>query len=155
MNESTEPLVRRLTEEDSHHYRKYDIDVRYYIGRSSGTKATILLVDRKVSLVMELRDDSKGTFDEAIGLSTYSNSRAGVLSYVSIFENLWMQTELYKQVKEANERLKLHDKMQQEFINVAAHELRTPIQPILTMVGLLHSKKGHINEVNRWMIHLK
>ena len=54
-------------------------------------------------------------------------------------------TELYKQVKETNERLTLHDKMQQEFINVAAHELRTPIQPILTMVGLLHSKKGHVS----------
>jgi two-component system sensor histidine kinase VicK len=121
------------------------IDVRH-IEQTSGTKATILLVDRKVSLVMELRDDSKGTFDEAIGLSTYSNSRSGVLSYVSIFENLWIQTELYKQVKEANERLKLHDKMQQEFINVAAHELRTPIQPILTVVGLLHSTKGQINK---------
>ena len=35
--------------------------------------ATILVVDRKVSLVMELRDDSTKTFDEAIGLSTYSN----------------------------------------------------------------------------------
>jgi signal transduction histidine kinase len=80
-----------------------------------------------------------------IGLSTYSNSRPGVLSYVSIFENLWMEAELYKQVKEANERLTLHDKMQQEFINVAAHELRTPIQPILTMVGLLHSTKGHVS----------
>ena len=31
----------------------------------------------------------------------------------------------------ANEQLKLHDKMQQEFINVAAHELRTPAQSIL------------------------
>ncbi|HYA84436.1 MAG TPA: HAMP domain-containing sensor histidine kinase, partial [Candidatus Bathyarchaeia archaeon] len=31
------------------------------------------------------------------------------------------------------------DKMQQEFINVAAHELRTPIQPILSTVGLLSS----------------
>jgi hypothetical protein len=37
---------------------------------------------------MEIRDDSKGRFDEAIGLSIYSNSRAGVLSYISIFENL-------------------------------------------------------------------
>jgi signal transduction histidine kinase len=46
---------------------------------------------------------------------------------------------LYQQVREANERLKLHDKMQQEFINVAAHELRTPIQPILSTVGLLSS----------------
>src|SRR5215467_7626071 len=120
------------------------IDVRY-TEQTSGTMATILVVDRKVSLVMELRDDSKATFDKAIGLSTYSNSKAGVLSYVGIFENLWVLTELYKQVKEANERLKLHDKMQQEFINVAAHELRTPIQPILTTVGLLHSRKGHVS----------
>jgi signal transduction histidine kinase len=151
MNESTEPLVRRLTEEDSHHYRKYDIDVRYYIEQSSGTKATILLVDRKASLVMELRDDSKGTFEEAIGLSTYSNSRSGVLSYVSIFENLWMQTELYEQVKEVNERLKLHDKMQQEFINVAAHELRTPIQPILGLAGVLRSKLQHGKQENEYL----
>src|SRR5919198_470458 len=62
------------------------IDVRY-IEQMSETKATILVVDRKASLVMELRDDSKSTFVEAIGLSTYSNSRAGVLSYVAIFEN--------------------------------------------------------------------
>jgi signal transduction histidine kinase len=34
----------------------------------------------------------------------------------------------------------LHDKMQQEFINVAAHELRTPIQPILSLTQILHSK---------------
>ena len=101
--------------------------------------ATILVVDREASLVMEIRDDSKTTFDDAIGLSTYSNSKAGVLSYVGIFEKLWNQIELYQQVKEANERLKLHDKMQQEFINAAAHELRTPIQPILSTVGLLSS----------------
>ncbi len=39
----------------------------------------------------------------------------------------------------ANERLKSHDKVQKEFINVAAHELRTPIQPILTMADSLRS----------------
>ena len=115
-----------------------DIDVRY-IEEASGTLATILVVDRTASLVMELRDDSKTTFDEAIGLSTYSNSKAGVLSYVGIFEKLWKQIELYQQVRDANERLKLHGRMQQEFINIAAHELRTPIQPIISTVGLLRS----------------
>ena len=55
-----------------------DIDVRY-TEQTTGTMATILVVDRKISLVMELRDDSTTTFDEAIGLSTYSNSKAGVL----------------------------------------------------------------------------
>jgi len=99
------------------------IDIKY-IEQMSETKATILVVDRKDSMVMELKDDSKSTFYEAIGLSTHSNSKAGVLSYVAIFENLWKQSELYEQ-------LKTHDKMQKEFINIAAHELRTPIQPII------------------------
>jgi len=31
----------------------------------------------------------------------------------------------------ANEKLSIHDRMQKEFINIAAHELRTPIMPIL------------------------
>ena len=108
------------------------LDVRY-LQQLSDTKATILIADRKVSLVIELRDDSKSTFYEAIGLSIYSTSKPGVLSYVSIFENLWIQTELYEQ-------LKLHDKMQKDFINIAAHELRTPIQPILGLTEAILSK---------------
>jgi signal transduction histidine kinase len=108
------------------------IDVRY-IEQMSETKATILVVDRKASLVMELRDDTKTTFIEAIGLSTYSNSKAGVLSYVAIFENLWKQSELYQQ-------LKIHNNMQRDFINIAAHELRTPIQPILGLTQVVCSR---------------
>jgi hypothetical protein len=73
------------------------------IEQMSQTKATILVIDREKSLVMELRDDSKKAFDEAIGLSTYSNSKAGVLSYVSIFENLWKQVELYEDIKLSHE----------------------------------------------------
>ena len=118
-HESTEQSVRSLTEDISP-YSNYYIDIRYIEQTVLDTQATFLVVDRKVSLVMEIRDDSKTTFDEAIGLSTYSNSKAGVLSYVSIFENLWKQTELYEEIKEAHEELKLHDKAQKEFINVAA-----------------------------------
>ncbi|HET9773870.1 MAG TPA: HAMP domain-containing sensor histidine kinase, partial [Nitrososphaeraceae archaeon] len=40
-------------------------------------------------------------------------------------------------LEEANEQLKVHDKMQKEFINIAAHELRTPIMPILGEVELI------------------
>jgi two-component system, OmpR family, sensor histidine kinase VicK len=126
-HKSTEDAVRQLKENYQEH-----IDIRY-IEKMSDTKATILVVDRKVSLVMEIRDDSKLTFDEAIGLSTYSNSKPGVLSYVSIFENLWKETELYEQ-------LKYQDKMQKEFINIAAHELKTPIQPILGITQVLRSQ---------------
>lgn len=40
----------------------------------------------------------------------------------------------------ANEQLKMQEKMQKEFINVAAHELRTPIQPILGLSEILRSR---------------
>jgi signal transduction histidine kinase len=120
----------RLAEDKVQILKEHEnIGVRH-IEQMSETKATILIVDRKASLVMEIRDDTKQTFLEAIGLSTYSNSKAGVLSYIAIFDNLWRQSELYQQ-------LKLHDKMQNEFINIAAHELRTPIQPILGLSQVL------------------
>jgi two-component system, OmpR family, sensor histidine kinase VicK len=65
-------------------------------------------------------------------LSTYSNSKAGVLSYVSIFENLWEQTELFQQLKKS-------EILQKDFIHIAAHELRNPIQPILAISEILKS----------------
>jgi signal transduction histidine kinase len=48
--------------------------------------------------------------------------------------------ELNKQLSLTNEQLKHRDKMQSEFVNVAAHELRTPIQPIVSLTEVLKSK---------------
>jgi two-component system, OmpR family, sensor histidine kinase VicK len=110
-----------------------------FIEQEERGKATILIVDNKTSLVMELRDDRKMAFHEAIGLSTYSNSKAGVLSYVSMFESLWKQAELY-------EELKSNEKMQKEFINIAAHELRTPTQAILSYAELSQMQSSDVNK---------
>jgi signal transduction histidine kinase len=44
------------------------------------------------------------------------------------------------ELRRANEQLKNQDQMQREFINVAAHELRTPIQPVLALSDILRSK---------------
>ena len=46
-----------------------------------------------------------------------------------------------KELETANEQLKIQGKLQKEFINIAAHELRTPIQPILVLSEVLHSKE--------------
>jgi len=48
--------------------------------------------------------------------------------------------ELNRQLSLTNEQLKHRDKMQSEFVNVAAHELRTPIQPIVSLTEVLRSK---------------
>ena len=44
-----------------------------------------------------------------------------------------------EQLRKANEQLKQHDKMQKEFINITAHELRTPIQSIMGYTEMIKS----------------
>ncbi len=119
--------------------KEQNISVRNIESASVESKFKLLVVDREASLVVETKDDSRETFAEAIGLATFSHSKPTVLPYVTIFESFWKETEL-------NEQLKVHDRMKQEFINIAAHELRTPIQPILGLVGLLRSSKRLIEK---------
>jgi signal transduction histidine kinase len=110
------------------------------IDKSLQSQIGIIVVDRRESLIVESRDDTKDNYYDAAGLAAYSNSKPIALSYASIFENLWMQSQLYEQLKEAHEQLKTHDRMQRDFINIAAHELRTPIQPILGLAESARSK---------------
>lgn len=129
------------------------IDIRS-LEEALQTCITIVIVDRKECVIVESKDDTKETSYDAAGISTYSNSKAIATSYVSIFESLWNQTELfeelkksnrqlanlYKQVIAANEQMKTSSNMQKEFINVAAHELRAPIQPILGLAEVLRQQ---------------
>jgi signal transduction histidine kinase/CheY-like chemotaxis protein len=132
-----------------------NIYIRYIAGhRSADLQETILIVDRKVSFVIELIDDTKATFEEAIGLATYSNSKSTALSYVSIFESLWKQTELYQKLNELYERLQEHNKIQEEFISVAAHELKNPIQPILGLSQILLSRKSHTLSQDKELLYV-
>ncbi|HEY9491057.1 MAG TPA: histidine kinase dimerization/phospho-acceptor domain-containing protein, partial [Nitrososphaeraceae archaeon] len=119
-------------------------------------KATILIIDRKASLAIEVSDDLADNFVDAIGLATYSTSKPTVLSFISIFETLWMQTKLYQLLKESNKQLKLSNeqlqeqgKIQQDFINIAAHELRTPIMPILNGIEMLEESLHHHHTNNK------
>jgi two-component system sensor histidine kinase VicK len=121
--------------------------------KSLQTKITILVVDRRELMTWELKDDSIEDPYEAGGLATYSNNESIATSYATIFKSLWRQTELYEELKTSkeelettNEQLKVHDKMQKEFINIAAHELRTPIQPILGLTEFVYSKITDTNQ---------
>jgi len=109
-------------------------------GEFAVSTVTIVVVDKKESLVFEKKDDSKENFAEALGLATYSSSKPTVVSYFSIFESLWKQVALYEQ-------LKAHDKMQNEFINIASHEMKTPTQSILGYAELLEDSCKKSEEV--------
>jgi signal transduction histidine kinase len=109
------------------------------IEQSMQTRVTILVVDRTYSLVIELRDDKKQSSNKAIGPAAYSNSKSTVLSYVSMIESLWKHSEL-------REELLVQSMAQKEFINIAVHELRTPIQPILGLSKILSPRVSEKNK---------
>jgi len=119
------------------------------------TTVTILVIDKKESLVIEKIDDSKEDFIDATGPATHSNSKPTVLSYISIFESLWQQTELYESVKESNEKLEkanehllTTERAKEEFISMVSHELKTPIVPLKGYAQMLLRPQfmGAVNE---------
>ncbi len=121
----------------------YDIQIRK-IETDSTIKSSIIIIDNKESLVIELKDDEKNAFIKAVGFATYSNSRPTVLSYVSVFESFWKQSDLLNKLKESEE-------LQKDFIHIAAHELKNPIQPILGISKLLIKVKSCGKELDNML----
>lgn len=61
------------------------------------------------------------------------------------------QTDIYKtkkDVEKANEELKLKEQLKNQFIAIASHELRTPIQPLLGYAIL--AKRGKVSQEAAW-----
>ena len=105
-------------------------NIRILNGGSS--HSGLFIADGKRFIRFQLKEPKAEEFSDAIALIEHSNSSVGVYSARSFFELLWNERLQY-------EKLKQVDEMKSEFINVAAHELRTPIQPILSLSQVLQS----------------
>ena len=70
------------------------IEIQYFLDLCA-TILTSLIVDRKLCYVVELKDDTKDNSYKGVGFATYSNSESIVWIHASIFETLWIQSELY------------------------------------------------------------
>jgi signal transduction histidine kinase len=104
------------------------------------TKITIMISDRKEFMSWELRDDTLDDPYLAGGIATYSNIKSIAGSYAIIFDNLWKITEFAENLRIANIKLEGNEKAMKEFINIAAHELRTPIQPMLGLSEVVRER---------------
>jgi two-component system, OmpR family, sensor histidine kinase VicK len=109
------------------------------------TEIGFLIVDRRKSLLIESRNIPSLNMLQAIGLSSYSNSIRISKSYASIFDTLWNQAELY-------DKLKVQDRLQKEFIHIAAHELRNPVQLLLGFSDILMHSKGSIESCDKFIV---
>jgi two-component system sensor histidine kinase VicK len=122
-----------------------------YIRQTSSIKSTFLIIDRASSLILDLADDAKENLIDAVSFATYSSNKSRTQSYSFVFDTIWRQADVYEQLEvkttelekvskelfAAYEQLKFHDAMQKEFINTAAHELRTPAQAICGYAEML------------------
>lgn len=76
-------------------------------------------------------------------LGYFVNIIALAISGIRYTINLRERNEL---IQSQYEQIKESEKLKDEFINIAAHELRTPIQPILALSIFLYNKNGTIEE---------
>ena len=61
---------------------------------------------------------------------------------VNLIKNIKKQDKIIKELEKANEDLlKYKYQLKNEFINIAAHEIKTPIQPIIALTELLQQDR--------------
>ena len=124
---------------------------------------------RILKLKYAANEISKGNFDVDIReISARNDEIAELSSQFNIMKQYIVSTNthLNRLVKErtreleiANEQLKMQDKMQREFINIASHEMKTPIQAILSYSQLLQRyperQKEFTQAINRNSLRLQ
>jgi len=86
----------------------------------------------------------------SILIITIIGSIATIIAYIVLTWNKRLHVIVNSRTKEldkankeltaAYEQLKIHNKTQKEFIDIAAHELRTPLQPIIGIMNVIRSK---------------
>jgi two-component system, OmpR family, sensor histidine kinase VicK len=132
-------IICPLSERNSQILRKMSNEAPsiQILNGSTSPAAGVLIVDgmkfSRTELGESSNNDTNIQSSQAARFTVYSNSRPTVELFRSIFGLLWNERTL-------NEQLRITDSMQRDFINIAAHELRTPIQPILGLSQILSNK---------------
>ncbi|HJU95278.1 MAG TPA: HAMP domain-containing sensor histidine kinase [Nitrososphaera sp.] len=126
-------LICPVTDANSEIVEQLRVQSQIKFVKGNESQSGIIIVDSSRFISAELVNPTSDTFSEAIGIVLYSNSKRSTSMLRSFFNSLWNQAELYR-------RLELQEKMEKEFVNMAAHELRTPVQPLLGMTDILMSQ---------------
>ena len=113
-------IIYPLSKENSQIQKRFadnapDIDILH----STNSRHGMYIVDRIKFLRVELVKPDAENFLDAIGFAVYSNNERSTGLFRWMFELLWNE-------RKVNEKSKRNDKIQDEFINIAAHELRFP-----------------------------
>src|ERR671911_313182 len=124
-------IICPLSKENSQIQKKIadnapDINIFHSINSRHG----MYIVDRIKFLRVELVKPDAENFLDAIGFAVYSNNERSTELFRWMFKLLWNE-------RMVNEKSKHDNKIQDQFVNIAAHELRSPAQSIVGYTELM------------------
>ncbi|MBA3285519.1 MAG: hybrid sensor histidine kinase/response regulator [Nitrosopumilus sp.] len=117
-------------------------------------RPVLLIIDKKISVIIgineqdDIHDNNDGDKNNNLlkskSVFLYNKddndaSKSAVFSHITAFEIIWNQAETKKMIENT-------DKAKEDFINICAHELRSPIQPILGLSILVKNKISDANQ---------
>ena len=95
---------------------------------------------KKGNLNVSIDQLHKGNDELSILSESFNSMVQSIKNYIT------KQNQLTAELKTLNEQLKHNDRLKDEFINIAAHELRAPIQPILGLSEIISSRRRDSND---------
>jgi hypothetical protein len=95
MAPTDDDTIKEISEKKLKEKRK-QIHIQY-ITKPMQNNIVTLIVDQAISLSIEINDDTQNSFEQSSGKATFSNVESTVSSWASIFESMWIQSELDKQ----------------------------------------------------------
>jgi signal transduction histidine kinase len=105
-----------------------------------------------ISIISEINIEEKLNLISQIKRKNHDEDEISILRnsfnyIVNSIKNIKKQDKLIKELEKAIEELKYKDQLKNEFINIAAHEMKIPIQPIIAIAELL--RRNRINNIEK------
>ena len=115
-------------------------------------RTAIAIIDRKLAMVLELKDNLSKNFGSSIVFSIYSNNKIFVSSYISIFESLWKYIDLIKKLKETEKELKNHENNLEKQIQYKTQNLSRINEELKQLNKEFERKEKELKKTNRELI---
>ena len=154
---ASDTLVLKLAEQSNQNFSEPIILQFIFVSLNIGILVLILYLIRRILKPISVLTDAMSNVKEGnleISVNEKGKDEFSVLTrsfnlmIETIRNSVKKQKELTNKLAEANKEMKQASRLKDDFINIAAHELRNPVQPILGLAQLLRAKLRGGNDQN-------
>ena len=114
----------------------------------------IAIVDKKISIVIDLKSNNMNSFTNSIAFSICSNNKAIVSSYIYIFESLWKYINLFLQFKDINKKLKSQEIDLEKKIELKTHHLLKVNENLIKLNNEFKDKENTFKKTNEELLRI-